>query len=138
MELPGHAKPVPVFIKSKGRVEGFRQDTYALLPEEGFLLPHVHVWVSSKEDLAAYQAAFPKLVICQGPMGLARIDNHILDQYPEGSTIIMMVDGLRGVYELHGEGRRRAACVSHRCAQIHMLCTRILDQCIDPHSFVRI
>lgn len=90
-----------IVIKSMNRVEKLFKLTYSkIILKYGLDESVVHIFVSTEQNLKDYTEAFPKCKVILGPMGIARIDNFIVNYFDENEIYLYMNDDIHGFYEL--------------------------------------
>lgn len=95
---------VLIAIKTKDRVKRFRDKTYnKILQKYGFDDQKVFLFVSTEKDLNDYKEAYPKCNVVLGPLGIANIDNFIVDFFQEGQKYIYLNDDVSALYKLVDE-----------------------------------
>ena len=65
---------LPIVVKSHNRCDGFGAKTYQLLEQADLDWNHVHVFVSTTQDVQRYTDRYPKLQVHQAARGLANVD----------------------------------------------------------------
>ena len=90
-----------IVIKSMNRVEKLFKLTYTkIILKYGLDESQVHIFVSTEKDLQEYTKAYPKCKVILGPMGIANIDNFIVDYFDEGEIYLYLNDDIHGFYKL--------------------------------------
>lgn len=93
-----------IAIKTKDRVKRFRDKTYnQILQKYGFDEQTVYLFVSTEKDFNEYKTAYPKCNVIMGPLGIANIDNFIVDFFPEGQKYIYLNDDVSAIYKMINE-----------------------------------
>lgn len=88
-------------IKSKDRVNGLHEKTYKFLKKYGATDQDIDIFVSTDKNFAEYSMFFPKCKVIKGPLGIANIDNFIVDYYDEGQRYIYLNDDIKDLYIAH-------------------------------------
>ncbi len=90
-----------IAIKTKDRVKKFRNKTYSkIIQKYGFNDKDVYLFVSTDEDLVNYKQAYPNCNVILGPLGIAAIDNYIVEFFEQGQEYIYMNDDVSGIYKM--------------------------------------
>ena len=89
-----------IVIKSMNRVKKLFKLTYSkIILKYGLDERQVHIFVSTEKDLQEYKVAFPKCSVILGPMGIANIDNFIINYFDEGEVYLYLNDDIHNFYK---------------------------------------
>jgi len=90
-----------IVVPTMGRYDKVKPLTSLGLPAERFVL-----CVNDEDERSKYMKANPDVeVIVSNKRGCMPNRNWILDQFEEGSKIIMVDDDVEGLFELRGKGK---------------------------------
>lgn len=84
-------------IKSKDRTDVLKTKTYSFLKKYGVEDKDIDIFVSTNDNFRDYKLCFPDCKIIRGPLGIANIDNFIVDYYEEKQHYIYLNDDIRDI-----------------------------------------
>ena len=117
-----------IAIKTKDRVERFREKTYSkIIKHYDFDETLVHLFVSNDTDVENYSKAYPRCKVIKGPDGICQIDNFIVDYFDEGEVYLYMNDDVSGIYEATSKKELKLV------EDLKSLLNKLVKECKDNH-----